>query len=65
MEWRWIKTFLTEMSNLSPPIIYPPPSALKRSPAGPESGGASDFLRRTVLDAATDDKQGRHRMRAA
>jgi len=22
------KAFLTEMSNLSPPIIYPPPSAL-------------------------------------
>jgi hypothetical protein len=22
------ETFLTEMSNLSPPIIYPPPSAL-------------------------------------
>ena len=31
------ETFLTEMSNLSPPIIYPPPSALTR-PAGKPAG---------------------------
>ena len=31
------ETFLTEMSNLSPPIIYPPPSARSR-PAGSPAG---------------------------
>ena len=30
--------FLTEMSNLSPPIIYPPPSILLKRPA--DLGGA-------------------------
>jgi hypothetical protein len=34
--------FLTEMSNLSPPIIYPPPSASRSAP--PETAGRSQFV---------------------